>query len=116
MSKPNYRMNNRLIVARFWGNEELAELVTKTGIPNLHLTMIGLWAFADETGIFEWKPRVAASYIYPLLPEFQLQVEPAMNAMVEAGLLQKIEFEGHWYGVWPHWGEHNSFRKHDSRY
>jgi hypothetical protein len=114
MAKPNYRMNNRLVSARFWGNEDLAGLASR--IPNAKLTMIGLWSFADEAGIFEWKPRVAASLIYPLEPEKQPDVEPAMNAFVETGLLKKIEVDGSWYGVWPNWGEHNSFRKNDSRY
>jgi hypothetical protein len=86
LAKPNYKMNNRLVSARFWGNEDLAALTSK--IPNLKLTMIGLWSFADEAGIFEWKPRVAASLIYPLEPEFQPNVEPAMNAFVEGGHLR----------------------------
>jgi hypothetical protein len=116
MAKPNFRMNTRMVAARFWGNEDLAELAIQSKIPNLKLTMIGLWAFADEAGIFEWKPRVAASFIYPLEPENQTHVESAMNAFVESGFLKKIEVGGSWYGSWPNWGEHNSFRKNDSRY
>ena len=116
MAKPNFRMNTRMVTARFWGNEDLAELAIQSKIPNLKLTMIGLWAFADEAGIFEWKPRVAASFIYPLEPENQTHVESAMNAFVESGFLKKIEVGGSWYGSWPNWGDHNSFRKNDSRY
>lgn len=48
--------------------------------------------------------------------EDRAAVEPAMNAMFEAGFLRKLELNGTWYGIWPKWGEHNKFRKNDSRY
>jgi hypothetical protein len=117
MSKPNFRLSKRIVSARFWANPELSKLAKQSGIRNLKLTMIGLWAFADESGIFEWQPEIAASMIYPLdTEEDRSAVEPAMSAMVEAGFLKKLEVNGTWYGIWPKWGEHNKFRKNDSRY
>src|SRR5207249_3820803 len=105
-----------MVSARFWSNDELAELAEKSQVPDLELAMIGLWAFADETGIFEWKPRVAAGLLYPTRPSKQANVEPAMNVMVEAGFLKKIQVGQDWFGYWPNWGEHNDFRNNTSRY
>jgi hypothetical protein len=117
MSKPNFRLSKRMVSARFWANPELSKLAKQSRICNLKLTMIGLWAFADESGIFEWQPEIAASMLYALdAEEDRAAVEPAMNAMLEAGFLKKIELNGTWYGMWPKWGEHNKFRKNDSRY
>jgi hypothetical protein len=78
--------------------------------------MIGLWATADEAGIFEWEPRRLAVKIYPYNVEDQRAVEPAMNAFVGAGFLKKLEVGSSRYGVWPNWGAHNDFRKTNSRY
>lgn len=114
--KPSLKLATRQVTPRFWENAELADLEIETGIRHLRLTMIGLWAVADEVGIFEWHPRRLAGKIYPYSAEDQQAVEPAMNAFVQAGFLKKIEVNGSWYGVWPHWGEHNKFRKNESRY
>jgi hypothetical protein len=117
MAKPNFKLSKRMVSARFWTNPELSRLAKQSKIPNLKLTMIGLWAFSDEAGIFEWQPDIAAGMIYGLDTDAEREtVEPAMNAMVEAGFLKKIEVNGHWYGAWPHWGEHNDFRNNSSRY
>jgi hypothetical protein len=117
VAKPNFKLSKRMVSARFWTNPELAKLAKQSKIPNLKLTMIGLWSFADEAGIFEWQPDIVAAMIYTLdTEEDRASVEPAMNAMVEAGFLKKIQVGKDWYGCWPNWGEHNSFRKNDSRY
>jgi hypothetical protein len=117
MAKPNFKLSKRMVSARFWTNPELSRLAKESKIPNLKLTMIGLWSFSDEAGIFEWQPDIAAGMLYGLDTDAERQaVEPAMNAMVEAGFLKKIEVNGHWYGAWPHWGEHNDFRNNSSRY
>jgi hypothetical protein len=117
MAKPNFKLSKRMVSARFWTNPELSRLAKQSKIPNLKLTMIGLWAFSDEAGIFEWQPDIAAGMIYGLDTDAEREtVEPAMNAMVEAGFLKKIEVNGHRYGAWPHWGEHNDFRNNSSRY
>jgi len=117
MAKPNFKLSKRMVSARFWTNPDLSRLAKQSKVPNLKLTMIGLWAFSDEAGIFEWQPDIAAGMIYGLDTDAEREaVEPAMNAMLEAGFLKKIEVNGHWYGAWPHWGEHNDFRNNSSRY
>ena len=106
MPKPKFSVNKRMVTSRFWNNWKLADLERESGIRNLRLTMIGLWAVADETGIFEWEPRTLAGLIYPYSPEDQQAVEPAMEAFVhhEEQFLVKAEVNGKAYGVWPHWG------------
>ena len=116
MAKPGIRMSTRQVTPRFWENLELADLERDSGIRTLRLTMIGLWAAADEAGIFEWEPRRLAGKIYPYNPEDQLSVAPALEKMLEAGFVKKVEVANHWYGYWPHWGEHNKFRRSESRY
>ena len=116
MTKPKFQQCTRQVTPRFFQNAELADLEKSSGISKLRLTMIGLWQLSDETGIFEWAPRVLAGYIYMWSPEDQATVEPAMLVMVEAGFLCRVEVEGTSYGYWPHWGAHNNFRTNTSRY
>jgi hypothetical protein len=107
-----------MVSSRFWNNWQLADLERESGIRNLRLTMIGLWAVADESGIFEWEPRTLAGLIYPYNSDDQKTVAPAMEAFAhhEDPLLLKVEVNGKAYGVWPNWGEHNDFRENKSRY
>jgi hypothetical protein len=72
MAKPNFKLSKRMVSARFWTNPELSRLAKQSKIPNLKLTMIGLWAFSDEAGIFEWQPDIAAGMIYGLDTEASL--------------------------------------------
>jgi hypothetical protein len=116
MTKPKFQQCTRQVTPRFFQNAELADLEKSSGIPKLRLTMIGLWQLSDETGIFEWAPRVLAGYIYMWNAEDQATVEPAMLTMLEAGFLRRVEVEGTSYGYWPHWGAHNNFRTNTSRY
>jgi hypothetical protein len=116
MAKPSTKLSTRQVTARFWENAELADLERESGIRNLRLTMIGLWAAADEAGIFGWEPRRLSVKIYPYNSEDQQAVEPAMQAFLEAGFLKKVAVGGSCYGYWPNWGAHNDFRKTNSRY
>lgn len=116
MARPKVGMCTRQVTARFWDNEELAELEHSSNQPKLRLTMIGLWAASDAAGRFEWRPRMLAPKIYPFFPEDQAIVEPCMNLFVEHGYLLKYEVDGKWYGAWPHWSEHNDFREAKSVY
>ena len=118
MAKPKFSISKRMVSSRFWNNWQLADLERESGIRNLRLTMIGLWAVADESGIFEWEPRTLAGLIYPYNSDDQKTVAPAMEAFAhhEDPLLLKVEVNGKAYGVWPNWGEHNDFRENKSRY
>lgn len=118
MAKPKFSISKRMVSSRFWNNWQLADLERESGIRNLRLTMIGLWAVADESGVFEWEPRTLAGLIYPYNSDDQKAVEPAMEAFAhhEDPLLLKVEVNGKAYGVWPNWGEHNDFRENKSRY
>lgn len=118
MTKPKFSISKRMVSSRFWNNWQLADLERESGIRNLRLTMIGLWAVADESGIFEWEPRTLAGLIYPYNSDDQKTVAPAMEAFAhhEDPLLLKVEVNGKAYGVWPNWGEHNDFRENKSRY
>lgn len=118
MAKPKFSISKRMVSSRFWNNWQLADIERESGIRNLRLTMIGLWAVADESGIFEWEPRTLAGLIYPYNSDDQKTVAPAMEAFAnhEDPLLLKVEVNGKAYGVWPNWGEHNDFRENKSRY
>lgn len=116
MAKPKFLLSKRMVSSRFWTNPDLADLERESGIRNLRLTMIGLWAVADEAGIFEWEPRTLAGLIYPYNSDDQATIFPALDAFVEHKFLLKVEVQGKFYGVWPNWGEHNDFRDNKSRY
>lgn len=125
MGRPRLAMGTRQVVPRFWDNEDLADLAhgkvvgSNYGVlitPDIRLTMIGLWAAADATGRFEWRPRTIAPKIYPHDADDQATVERVMELFVEHGYLHKYEADGKEYGSWPHWGEHNDFRKKNSQY
>lgn len=117
MARPRLAMGTRQVVPRFWDHEELADLAVASGVaPDIRLTMIGLWAASDALGRFEWRPKMLAAKIYPYNSGHQATVEPAMNLFVQHGYLLKYDSDGKWYGAWPHWGEHNDFRKGVSEY
>jgi hypothetical protein len=116
MARPRVAMGTRQVVPRFWDNEELAELEHSSQLPKLRLTMIGLWAASDALGRFELRPRMLASKIYPYHEEDRAMIEPALDLFVSAGFLLKYEVDGKCYGAWPHWSEHNDFRKGTSEY
>jgi hypothetical protein len=116
MAKQQIRMGTRQVTARFWDNQDLAELEDSSGFPKLRLTMIGLWATADASGRFEWKPKILAAKIFPVQPQDQINVPAIMELFVEKAFLLKYEVDGKWYGAWPHWAAHNDFRKSDGHY
>ena len=116
MAKQQIRVSTRQVTARYWDNEDLAELEDSSGFPKLRLTMIGLWAVADGAGRFEWKPRVLAAKIFPFQLQDQINVGPIMELFAEKAFLLKYEVDGKWYGAWPHWSEHNDFRKTEGHY
>lgn len=116
MGRPQAEMHKRQVVPRFWRNEDLADLEHNSKIKNLRLTMIGLWGASDEAGIFEWRPRRLAAQLYPYYEEDRKSVEIAMESMVSNGFLLKVECDGEFFGVWPHWGSHNDFREQTTAY
>lgn len=117
MARPRLSMGTRQIVPRFWDNEELADLEKNSHQPKLRLTLIGLWAASDAgAGRFEWRPRTLASKIFPFNEDDRAAMETIMDLLEKHKFLVKYRVGDKLYGMHPHWGEHNDFRKSESPY
>lgn len=85
-------MRTRLIRPKFWADATVASLPVAA-----RLTFAGLWGLADDDGYFEWEPSEIAAelYRYTAVKARERQVEAHLNALVEAGPVERLECGRH---------------------
>lgn len=95
----------RALKPEFWANDELAELSMGT-----RLFYMGLWNFADDNGVFEWREKKLKVQIFPYdsvsVPEF-------LKSLIKSNLVIHFDHEGKKYGLLMNFSKH---QKPDKRY
>jgi hypothetical protein len=85
-------------------DEDLWDLGQRTGFP-IYQGYQGLWLYADREGRFEWRVRPLKSLI---LPYWEGDFSLLLDALAEAGFVQRYEVDGKTYGHVRTFGKHQT--------
>lgn len=97
----------RTVKPTFFKDAELYDAEVQYGLP-LRLAYEGLWCQADREGRFLWKPRELKLDILPYDP---VDFDRVLNALAEAGFIERYEVDGRVYGLIPNLKRHQHFHK-----
>src|SRR5947209_732132 len=89
----------RTIKPEFWMDSDLAEITVLS-----RCFYIGLWNFADDEGVFEWKPKQLKAQIFPY--EKQADPDDLLDSLVRLGKVRRFTHEGRDYGIVPSFCKH----------
>lgn len=92
----------RTVKPELFKHEDLFDAEQKSGLP-LRLAFIGLFTVADCEGRFKWRPRTLK---LDVLPHDFIDFATVLNALENAGFIERYEVDGEIYGWIP------SFTKH----
>lgn len=92
----------RTVKPEFFTHEGLFDLEQKIKMP-ARLAFEGLWCHADRDGRFEWRPRRLKQQI---LPYDEIDFSAILDALADAGFVQKYQVAGNTYGSIPTWLRH----------
>lgn len=95
----------RALKPEFWTNDELAELSMGT-----RLFYMGLWNFADDNGVFEWKEKKLKVLIFPY---DSVSVVDFLKSLIKNNFIIQFDHEGKKYGLLKNFSKH---QKPDKRY
>jgi hypothetical protein len=90
-------------------DEALWDLEVETGLP-IFRAFLGLWAFADFNGRFEWRPRALKAGV---LPYWDGDFAVVLDALTSAGFVIRYEVDGKTYGVVRTFTEHQVINKRE---
>lgn len=85
-------------------DEALWDLEEKTGLP-IFRAFVGLWNYGDREGRFEWRSRALKAVI---LPYWRGEMELVLDALNDAGFIQKYEVDGRVFGAVRTFAKHQS--------
>ena len=96
----------RTIKPQFWLDENLGTISR-----DARLLYIGLWNLADDTGVFQWRPLQIKAQIFPYDTDITgSEIEDWINKLVETKDIERIEIDGHSYGVIKSFLEHQDIK------
>lgn len=101
----------RTIKPEFFRHEGLFDLEERTGLP-MRLAFAGLWTQADREGRFKWRPRTIKSQV---LPFDAVDFATMLDALAQAGFVQKYQVDGEQYGVITSWSKHQAINHRESQ-
>src|SRR4051794_31020422 len=94
----------RTIKPEFWSDEDIVRCSVAT-----RLFFIGLWNFADDDGVFDWKPLSLKMKIFP---NDAIDVSACLTELQNCGRIGCFTHDGKQYGIIKNFGKH---QKVDSR-
>lgn len=92
----------RTVKPALFRHEQLFELEQSSKLP-LRVAFMGLFTCSDREGRFEWKPRQLK---LDVLPWDRCDFELVLNALKEAGFIEKYEVADRQFGMIPNWKKH----------
>ena len=93
---------NRMIKPEFWSSEDIMSL------PLDHrLLYIGLWNFADDSGILPHKPMTIKCQIFP---SDNIDCGPMIEKLVTCGLLVRYNVGTDFYIMIQAWNKHQTIK------
>jgi hypothetical protein len=101
----------RTVKPGFYKHEELFEAEKLSGLP-LRVAFSGLWTVCDREGRFVWKPRMLKTDI---LPYDEVDFSDVLDALEQAGFIEKYTVDGRTYGQVPSWSEHQVINPRESK-
>jgi len=99
---------NRMIKPEFWSSEDILELPL-----DARLLYIGLWSFADDSGILPYKPITIKCQVFPA---DMIDCKPMLEELLKSGLLVKYSVDGSEYIQIESWLKHQTIRHPSYRY
>jgi len=97
----------RTIKPEFWSDEDIVSCSITT-----RLFFLGLWNFADDDGVFEWKPLSLKMKVFP---NDEIHVSACLTELKKHGRIACFTKEGKQYGIIKNFAKHQKvdvrFRK-----
>ena len=101
----------RTIKPEALSHEELWDLEEECGLP-IFRAWVGLICFSDREGRFKWRPRTLKSGI---LPHWDGDFATVLDALENAGFVQRYESEGTIFGCIPTFSEHQRVNAREAK-
>ncbi|MGS1028824.1 HNH endonuclease [Burkholderia glumae] len=101
----------RTVKPELFVHEDLFEAEQQTGLP-LRVAFIGLFTCADREGRFKWRPRTLKLAV---LPHDEVDFSRVLDALSEAGFVQRYEVEGEMYGHIPTFHKHQTINQREAK-
>lgn len=92
----------RTIKPELFTHEGLFDLEQKTGLP-IRICWCGLFTVADKEGRFIWRPRTLKTSVCPY---DNLDLAKVLDALFDAGFVDRYQVDGETYGCIPTWRKH----------
>ena len=99
---------NRMIKPEFWSSEDILELSIEA-----RLFFIGLWSFADDSGVL---PKKALTLKCQIFPVDNVDVKSILTELLNIGLLVEYSVEGNVYIQIKSWIKHQTIQHPTYRY
>ena len=95
----------RTVKPELFKHEDLFDAEQNSKLP-LRLAFIGLFTIADREGRFRWRPRTLK---LDVLPHDFIDFAAILNALEQAGFIERYEVDGESYGWIPTFTKHQRF-------